>query len=128
MEKVSDPVEREWYVRQTVERGWSRNILALQVENQVHRRVGKATSNFPKTLRPADDLLRHGDDRPTIGLLLVRQKNRVLVEYALRGLRKPVGAADWETRLTRTLPRDLAASLPSIEEIEAELRGHATRR
>jgi hypothetical protein len=79
-------------------------------------------------LSAADDLLRHPDDKPTIGLLLMKQKNRVLVEYALRGLRKPVGVADWETRLTRTLPKDLAASLPTIEEIEAELSGEGTKR
>lgn len=77
-------------------------------------------------LSAVDDLLRHEDDKPVIGLLLVKQKNRILVEYALRDLRKPVGVANWETRLTRTLPRDLATSLPSIEEIEAELGGRVT--
>jgi len=224
LEKLHTAEARLWYAKETVLHGWSRNILALQIENQVHRRAGKAVSNFPRTLPPADsdmaaqvfkdpylfdflgtadprreaeveqalvdhvqrfllelgagfafvgrqihlevggedfyidllfyhlrlrcfvvielkavpfkpeflgklnmylsaadDLLRHPDDKPTIGLLLVKQKNRVLVEYALRDLRKPVGVADWETRLTRTLPKDLAASLPTIEEIEIAL-------
>ena len=67
-----------------------------------------------------DDLLRHTDDKPAIGLLLVKQKNRVVVEYALRDLRKPIGVADWQARLTRSLPKELEASLPTIEEIEAE--------
>ena len=53
---------------------------------------------------------------------------QIPAEYALRGLRKPVGVADWETRLTRTMPKDLAASLPTIEEIEAELSGEGTKR
>ncbi len=68
-----------------------------------------------------DRLLRHPDDKPTLGLLLVREKNRVLVEYALGGNTKPIGVAEWETQLTHSLPKDLQASLPTIEQIEAEL-------
>jgi hypothetical protein len=41
-------------------------------------------------LSAADDLLRHPDDKPTIGLLLCRAKNRIVVEYALRDLKKPI--------------------------------------
>ena len=47
----------------------------------------------------------------------------MVVEYALRDLAKPLGVADWETRLVEILPDDLKGSLPSIEEIEAELDG-----
>jgi len=43
------------------------------------------------------------------------------VEYALRGFNSPMGVAQWEEQLTETLPEDLKGSLPSIEEIEAEL-------
>lgn len=68
-----------------------------------------------------DDLLCHPDDKPTIGLLLVREKNRVLVEYALGDTKRPITVAEWETRLTQSLPENLKGSLPSIEEIEAEL-------
>lgn len=74
-------------------------------------------------LNVVDDLLRHPDDKPTIGLLLVKQKNRVMAEYALRGLAKPLGVAEWETMLTRSLPEELKSDLPTIEEIEAELAG-----
>ena len=66
-------------------------------------------------------LLRHPDDRPTIGLLLCREKNRVVVDYALRGLKKPIGVAGWETKLVEKLPKALAGSLPTVEELEAEL-------
>ena len=59
--------------------------------------------------------------RPTIGLLLCRAKNKVVVEYALRNLRKPIGVAQWETNIVRSLPKELQGSLPSIEEIENEL-------
>jgi predicted nuclease of restriction endonuclease-like (RecB) superfamily len=74
-------------------------------------------------LNVVDDLLRHADDKPTIGLLLVKQKNQVLAEYALRGLAKPLGVAEWETMLTRSFPEELKSGLPTIEEIEAELTG-----
>jgi hypothetical protein len=50
----------------------------------------------------------------------------MVVEYALRDLAKPVGVADWETRLFEILPDDLRGSLPTIEEIENELAEHGT--
>ena len=74
-------------------------------------------------LSAADDLLRHPDDQPTIGLLLCRSKNALVVEYALRHLKRPVGVAEWETKLVDELPKELRGSLPTVEEIEAELGG-----
>jgi len=65
--------------------------------------------------------LNHPDDKPALGLLLVREKNQLLVEYALGGSTQPISVADWKTQLTRSLPEELSASLPSIEEIEREL-------
>jgi predicted nuclease of restriction endonuclease-like (RecB) superfamily len=224
LDRVTDSTERIWYIRQVIEHGWSRNILALQIDGRAHQRQGKALTNFKATLPPADsdlaaqvfkdpylfdflgtadprrereveqalvdhiqrfllelgsgfafvgrqvhlefashdyyldllfyhlklrcyvvielkavpfdpgfagqlnmylsavdDLLRHPDDKPTIGLLLCRAKDRFIVEYALRDLRKPVGVAGWETTLVEKLPEELRGSLPSVEEIEAEL-------
>lgn len=72
-------------------------------------------------LSAVDDLLRHEEDRPTIGLLLCRSKDSVVVEYALRHLKRPMGVAEWETRIVHALPADLAGSLPTVEQIEAEL-------
>lgn len=72
-------------------------------------------------LSAVDDLLKQPDDQPTIGLLLCRGKNRLVVEYALRGTSKPMGVADWETQLVEQLPEDLEGSLPTIAQIEAEL-------
>lgn len=74
-------------------------------------------------LSAVDDLLRHPDDQATIGLLLCRAKNKVVVEYALRHLKRPIGVAGWETELVETLPKNLKGSLPTVEEIEAELSG-----
>ncbi|MGD0886206.1 MAG: PDDEXK nuclease domain-containing protein, partial [Thermodesulfovibrionales bacterium] len=73
-------------------------------------------------LSAVDDLLRHPDDQPAIGLLLCREKNRLVVEYALRNLKKPIGVAQWETRIVERLPKELKGNLPTVEEIEAELR------
>lgn len=66
-----------------------------------------------------DERLRHKDDLPTIGLILCQQSNRILAEYSLRGMDKPIGVSSYE--LTRALPSDLQSSLPSIEQIEREL-------
>jgi len=79
-------------------------------------------------LSAVDDLLRHGDDKPTIGLLLCRSKDRIVVEYALRDLKKPIGVAGWETKIVEKLPADLKGSLPTVEEIEAELGAERRRR
>ena len=74
-------------------------------------------------LSAVDDQMRHPQDQPTIGLLLCRSKHQVVVEYALRDLKKPIGVAAWETRLAKELPEGFAGSLPSVEELEAELGG-----
>ena len=66
-----------------------------------------------------DDHLRHPGDAATIGLILCQKANRVLAEYALRGMDKPIGISAFE--LTRALPTDLQSSLPSIEAIEQAL-------
>ncbi len=70
-------------------------------------------------LNVVDDLLRHEHDNPSIGLILCQDKNKVLAEYALRGIAKPIGVSEYE--LTRALPETLKSALPTIEEIEAEL-------
>ncbi|MBZ0272163.1 PDDEXK nuclease domain-containing protein [bacterium] len=224
LDKIADAPTREWYMKKTIENGWSRNILAMQIDARADERHGKAITNFDVALPPsdsdmaaqifkdpylfdflgtadprreheveqalvdhiqrfllelgtgfafvgrqvllevgdddfyidllfyhlklrcyvvielkavpfspafigqlnlylsaADDLLRHPDDRPTIGLLLCRSKKKIVVEYALRNLKKPIGVAQWETLIVANLPNELKGSLPSVEEIEAEL-------
>jgi predicted nuclease of restriction endonuclease-like (RecB) superfamily len=222
IQKIKDLNERLWYMRQTIEDGWSRNILDLQIKNNAYKRAAKAVTNFERTLpspqsdlvqqtlkdpyifdfltldepfrereletglirhlerflielgqgfsfvgrqyhldigekdfyidllfyhlklrcfvvidlkkgefKPdyagkinfycnvVDDMLKHETDNPTIGLILCQDKNKVLAEYALRGMNKPIGISEYE--LTRALPEELKSSLPTIEEIEAEL-------
>jgi predicted nuclease of restriction endonuclease-like (RecB) superfamily len=72
-------------------------------------------------LSAVDDQLRHPDDKPSIGLLLCKERDRLTVEYALRDVRKPIGVAQWQTKLVESLPKKLKGSLPTIAEIEAEL-------
>jgi len=47
--RVQGPADREWHIRQTIQNGWSRNILALQIESRLYERQGKAITNFPAT-------------------------------------------------------------------------------
>ncbi len=226
LEKLDDPQTRLWYAAKIHENGWSQNVLKLQIEQQAHRRQGRAVNNFAVTLPPqesdlaaqvfkdpylfdflgtadprrerevedalvahvqkfllelgagfafvgrqvhlevddqdfyidllfyhlklrryvvvelkavpfepefvgkinlylsaVDDLLRHSDDKPTIGLLLCRSKKKLIVEYALRDLKQPIGVAEWQTKLVHALPKEFRGSLPTIAEIEAELGG-----
>jgi predicted nuclease of restriction endonuclease-like (RecB) superfamily len=67
-----------------------------------------------------DDLLRHERDNPTIGILLCKSKNNVVVEYALRDVTKSLGVAEY--RLAQALPEHLKGSLPTVEQLESELR------
>ncbi len=222
LDKVKTAKEREWYIRKTIEHGWSRNILVWQIESKLYQRQGQAVTNFERTLpqpqsdlaqqllkdpynfdfltlgdhaherdlekallqhirqfllelgvgfafvgsqyhlevggddfyidllfyhlrlrcyvvidlkmrgfTPADagqlnfylsaidDLLRHEQDAPTIGLVLCKTKNKVVAEYALRDINKPIGVS--EMQLADALPDNLKGSLPTIEELEAEL-------
>jgi predicted nuclease of restriction endonuclease-like (RecB) superfamily len=219
---LNDPLEREWYIRATIQHGWSRDILVHQIETGLHKRSGKAITNFEKTLPPVesdlarqitkdpyvfdfltlgddvqerelergllehlqhfllelgtgfafvgsqyrlevggsdffidllfyhlklrcymvidlktvafqpefagkmnfylaavDDLLRHPDDAPTIGLIICKTRNQVVAEYALRKLATPIGISEYD--LEQVLPSILEGSLPTIEELATEL-------
>ncbi|QIM19543.1 DUF1016 domain-containing protein [Leucobacter coleopterorum] len=222
--KLKDSATRLWYANLAVEQGWSRDVLALQIESRLHEREGQAITNFRKTLSAADsdlaqqmtrdpyifdflgqtdlrreselesglvahmsrfllelgqgfafvgqqqrlvidgqeffcdllfyhvrlrryvvielkatefkpeylgqlgmyqvavdDLLAGEHDEPTLGLLLCRTKSDTVAEYALRAQSTPTGVAEWQTKLTTELSAELAANLPSVEELEAEL-------
>ena len=73
-------------------------------------------------LTAVDELLKHQDDKPTIGLILCKTKSKIIAEYAVRDNKKPIGIAEYETRIIESLPEDLKGSLPTVEEIEEELR------
>jgi predicted nuclease of restriction endonuclease-like (RecB) superfamily len=224
LDKIKNNLEREWYVQKTIENGWSRNILNLQIQSNLYNRQGKAITNFNVTLsspqsdiaretlkdpyifdfltlgekaierevekeiikhitkfllelgvgfafvgqqyplkvseeefyidllfyhiklhcfvvielktgkfKPeytgkinfylsaVDDLLKSSLDNPSIGLILCASKDNVIAEYALRDVNKPIGIAEWQAELTKSLPKELQAKLPTIEQLEAEL-------
>ena len=71
-------------------------------------------------LSAVDADIKASDDNPTIGLLLCQSHNKTVAEYALRGIDKAMGIADYQ--LVRAIPANLSASLPTIEQIEMELQ------
>jgi predicted nuclease of restriction endonuclease-like (RecB) superfamily len=71
-------------------------------------------------LSAVDDLLRHPADQPSIGVILCKSKNAVVAEYALRDTAKPIGISEYLA--TVKLPAELKGSLPTVEELEAELK------
>lgn len=220
--KVKTPDEALYYVRSTLEYGWSRNVLVHQIESGLYQREGKAITNFKTTLplpqsdlaqqvlkdpyvfdflaltkehterelenglvqhvtkfllelgsgfaymgrqvpvfvgereffldllfyharlhcylvielkvgdfepahagqlnfyvKAVDEQLRKEGDQPTIGLLLCKSKDKLVAEYALSDIAKPLGISEYQ--LTRSLPESFKSSLPSIEDIEAEI-------
>ena len=71
-------------------------------------------------LSAVDSLVKDESDNPTIGILLCRDKNNFETEFALRDINKPIGVSEFQ--LTEILPDELKSSLPSIEDIENELK------
>ena len=72
-------------------------------------------------LAAIDDKMREQGDNPTIGLILCKGKDNLIVEYALRNNTSPISVANFETQLAKALPENLKGTLPTVEEIEAEL-------
>lgn len=70
-------------------------------------------------LSAVDDLLRHPSDNPSIGILLCRDKNKLVAEYALKDINKPIGVSSYQ--LVESIPEPLKTSLPTIEELELGL-------
>jgi predicted nuclease of restriction endonuclease-like (RecB) superfamily len=219
LDKIKEPELRKWYIEKTIECGWSRNVLVMQIENQTHLKVGKAQTNFLSTLpNPTSDLVQQivkseynfdflglqtefhereleqklvehirnfllelgtgfsflgsqykltvGDedfycdllfyhvrlhcffilelkttpfkpeyvgklgfyitavnrqlkteqDNPTIGLLLCKSANKMIVDYALEESKQPMGVAEYNTN--KTLPPSYRDLLPSPEQFQ----------
>lgn len=70
-------------------------------------------------LSAVDTLLKESEDKPTIGILLCRDKNNIEAEFALRDINKPIGVSEFS--FTEILPEELKSSLPTVEELEKEL-------
>lgn len=77
-------------------------------------------------LSAVDEILKQPQDNPSIGILLCEKKNKIFAEYALRDIKKPIGISEYH--LSKVLPKKLQTSLPTIEELEAELNESRKRR
>jgi predicted nuclease of restriction endonuclease-like (RecB) superfamily len=77
-------------------------------------------------LAAVDDLLRHQNDQPSIGIILCKSKNAIIAEYSLHDATRPIGVSEY--RLTTSLPKDLRGNLPTTKELEAELKKGKTRK
>ena len=71
-------------------------------------------------LSVVDDQLRTEFDQPSIGLLICQDKNKVIAEYALKDVNKPIGISEYQ--LTESIPKDLKGTLPTIADIKRELQ------
>ena len=67
-------------------------------------------------LAALDDLVKHPDDQPSIGIILCRSKGDAKVRYALQRIASPIGVS------THQLPKELEESLPTVEALEQELK------
>ncbi len=92
-------------------------VIDLKMKKFTPEDAGKM--NF--YLSAVDSQMRHPDDGPSIGLVLCKTRDRITAEYALRDIAKPIGVAEWQTKLVNALPESLQSSFPTIAEIEAEL-------
>ena len=90
-------------------------VIELKMDDFRPEHAGKM--NF--YLSAVDDLLRHGSDAPSIGIILCQGKSAIVVEYALRDMSKPMGVAEY--RLSAQLPAALQSELPTAAELEREL-------
>jgi hypothetical protein len=138
LEKVKNAEQRLWYAAKTLEHGWSRAVLTVQIERdllfyhlklrcfvvidlKMKRFTPEDVGKMNFYLSAIDSQMSHASDAPAIGLILCKDRDRIIAEYALRDIAKPIGVAQWQTKLVQSLPETLKGSLPSIEELEAEL-------
>lgn len=96
-----------------------RSFVVVELKTTEFRPEHAGKLNF--YLSAVDDLLRRPDDGPSIGLVICRGQKRLVAEYALRDLAKPIGIA--AHRLGGGLPEGLRGQLPTVEELESGLRG-----
>ncbi len=92
--------------------------IVIELKNTKFKPEYTGKLNF--YLSAVDSLVKDVSDNPTIGILLCKYKNNIEAEFALRDMNKPIGIS--ELKLMNHLPENLKSSLPTIEEIEAEIR------
>jgi len=94
-----------------------KSLVAIELKTTKFKPEYAGKMNFYLNL--LDDFVREADENPSIGIILCTERNRFEVEYALSGIDKPVGVAEYQ--LTKVLPKEFQRKLPNAEELEAEL-------
>jgi predicted nuclease of restriction endonuclease-like (RecB) superfamily len=90
------------------------------IELKTGKFIPEYASKLNFYLNVVDDTLKYETDQPSIGILICKERNKVVAEYALRGINKPIGISEYE--LTEKIPAKLKGKLPTIKEIQNELK------
>jgi predicted nuclease of restriction endonuclease-like (RecB) superfamily len=98
--------------------------MVIELKNKEFKAEYAGKLNF--YLSAVDAVLKTPEDNPTIGLILCKEKDNIIAEYALKDIHKPIGLAEY--KLEKVVPEDLLISLPTIDDIEAELNRPAIER
>ena len=91
--------------------------LVIELKNVEFEPEHAGKLNF--YIKAVDEHFKNDADNPTIGLLICKSKNKMIAEYSLSDISKPIGISEYQ--LVKSLPENLKPSLPSIEELENEL-------
>lgn len=92
----------------------------IVVELKTGKFIPKYAGKLNFYLNVADEVLKHSTDNPSIGLLICKSKSSIVAEYSLKGLKNPIGIAEYQ--LTHLLPDSFKESLPSPEELESVIK------
>ncbi len=65
-------------------------------------------------------ILKKATDKPTIGLLICKDKDEILAKYTIENFNQPIGISEYE--LNKLIPENFKGTLPTIQEIEEELK------
>ena len=91
--------------------------IVVELKNTEFKPEFAGKMNF--YLSAVDDLVKSDYDNPTIGLLLVKEKSKLSVEYALRDINKPIGVSTYH--LTKYLPKNFVDNLPTEDELNLHI-------
>jgi predicted nuclease of restriction endonuclease-like (RecB) superfamily len=95
------------------------SYVVIELKNTEFKPEYAGKLNF--YLSAVDDILRHPNDNPSIGILLCKERDKLTAEYALKDINKPIGVSEY--RLSGFLPEELADTLPSAKDIEKRIKG-----
>jgi len=95
-----------------------RCYVVVEIKNTAFKPEYTGKLNF--YLSAVDDMLRHEQDNPTIGILLCKKRDKLTAEYALKDINKPIGVSEY--KLSDFVPEELVDTLPSADDIEKRIK------